>query len=197
MVAMPVSEDLAIVIQELDANVSHLETITAGLSREQFNWRPEPGQWSIGECVNHLNIVNSADLAPLREAIELGRARGRMGEGPFQYGVLSRKFIADMEAPVKRRFKAPKSYLPPPDAEPRSTIDEYRRISMELRRLALSADGLHLRRVKTTLPVLPPALRWLVRMPLGARLALLTTHDRRHLWQAEQVRLNERFPTAG
>ena len=38
-------------------------------------------------------------------------------------------------------------------------------------------------RVKT--PLIQP--KW-AKMPLGARFALLTTHDRRHLWQAEQVR---------
>jgi len=72
---MAMSEDLAILIVEMDSNVSHLESIAAGLSREQFNWRPEAGRWSIGECVSHLNIVNSGDIAPVRAAIESGRAR--------------------------------------------------------------------------------------------------------------------------
>src|SRR5580658_9400871 len=93
IIAMAMSEDLAILIAEMDANFSHLESITTGLSREQFNWRPEAGRWSIGECVGHLNIVNAGDLAPLQEAIQNGRARGRTGQGPFQYGFLSRKFI--------------------------------------------------------------------------------------------------------
>jgi hypothetical protein len=191
---MPIDEDLAILIQELDANWSHLETITSRLSANQFNWRPQPGQWSIGECVSHLNIVNAGDLAPLQDAIQTGRARGRTGQGPFQYGFLSRKFISDMDPPVKRKFKAPQSYTPPPHADPSQAISEYRRVSSELRRLALSANGLDLARVKTALPALPPPLRWFIRMPLGARLTLLTTHDRRHLWQAEQVRTHPEFP---
>ena len=191
---MPVNEDLAILIQEMDANVSHLETITAGLNAEQLNWRPHAGEWSIGECIVHLNVVNAGDLTPLREAIEKGRARGLTGEGPFQYGMPSRKFVASMELPVKRKLKAPKMYVPPPGADPVAAVAEYRRVSAELRRLALSAGGLHLARVKTKLPALPAFLRWCVRMPLGARLALITTHDRRHLWQAEQVRLHTEFP---
>lgn len=31
-------------------------------------------------------------------------------------------------------------------------------------------------------------------MPLGALLTHMTTHDRRHLWQAEQVRNDSYFP---
>jgi hypothetical protein len=48
--------------------------------------------------------------------------------------------------------------------------------------------------VKTILPVLPALLRPFVKMPLGARFALITAHDRRHLWQAEQVRNHASFP---
>ncbi len=194
IIGMAMSEDLAILIAEMDANFSHLESITTGLSPEQFNWRPETGRWSIGECIGHLNIVNAGDLAPLRAAIESGRARGLTGEGQYRYGYLSRKFIASMDVPVKNKFKAPKSYLPPGNAEPETAIAEYARVGAELRKLAVSANGLNLARVKTEMPALPRPLRLFVKMALGARLTLLTTHDRRHLWQAEQVRRHDRFP---
>jgi hypothetical protein len=194
MVAMAMSEDLAILIVEMDSNASHLESITAGLSREQFNWRPEAGRWSIGECVSHLNIVNAGDIAPIGAAIESGRARGLTGEGPFQYGFLAKKFIAGMYLPVKKKFKAPKTYVPPNDSDPKGAIAEYARVAAELRKLAVSANGLNLARVKTEMPALPAALRPFVKMALGARLTLITTHDRRHLWQAEQVRNHPEFP---
>jgi hypothetical protein len=64
-----------------------------------------------------------------------------------------------------------------------------------LKRLARDADGLHLSRVKVTMPALPAALRAIVRLPLGGQLLLTTTHDRRHLWQAEQVRNDPAFPS--
>jgi len=168
--------------------------LAAGLSREQFNWRPAPGRWSIGQCLAHLNTVNGGDLAPLKAAIESGIARRQTGEGPFTYGLLSRKFIASMEPPSKRKFKAPAYYQPPPAVEPAPTLVEYRRIAAEIRKLAQSAAGLHLARVKTSLPALPAILRALVKMPLGARFEALAAHDRRHLWQAEEIRNDPAFP---
>jgi hypothetical protein len=75
-----------------------------------------------------------------------------------------------------------------------ATLAEYRRISGELRRLTLDADGLHLARIKVALAALPAVFRAIVRMPLGGQLLLTTTHDRRHLWQAEQVRNHPSFP---
>jgi hypothetical protein len=193
---MALSEDIAMLIVEVEANVSHLESLTHGLSDAQFNWKPAPGRWSIAECITHLNIANGGDLGPIEAAITEGRAKNRIGKGPFTYGFLSRKFVASMEPTSQRKVKSPKRYVPPPHADKEETVKEYRRIAAELRRLTKSADGLHLARIKTAMPALPPTLQPFVKMPLGARLHLITVHDRRHLWQAEQVRDSPDFPKA-
>jgi len=186
--------DLAVLITEFDANVSHAESLTHGLSRQQFNWHPAPGTWSIGQCLAHLIAADGLDLAPLKAAIEEGRARKLTGVGPFTYGLLSRKFVAAMEPPATRKSKAPRAYLPGAEADPEATLAQYRRISAEIRRLAQSAAGLDLARVKTCMPALPFLLQTIVKMPLGARFELIAAHDRRHLWQAEQVRNHPDFP---
>jgi hypothetical protein len=191
---MPLDPDIAMLIIEIDANLSHTESITHRLTREQFQWRPEPGSWSIGECFAHLNLTNSFALRAVEAGIAKGRASGKTGQGPFQYGLLARKFIASQEPPAKKKFRAPKAFLPTAESDLDATLAEYRRISGELRRLTRDADGLHLSRVKVQLPALPAFLRAIVRMPLGGQLLLTTTHDRRHLWQAEQVRNHPAFP---
>jgi DinB family protein len=188
--------DLAVLVTEIDANISHAQSLAAGLSHARFNWRSEPGRWSIGQCLSHLNTVNGGDLAALRAAIEAGKERRRTGKGPFTYGFLSRKFVASMEPPATRKFKAPKYYEPVPESDPEETLAEYCRISAEIRRLLQLAAGLDLARVKATLPALPAPLRAIVKMPLGARFELLAAHDRRHLWQADQVRTQADFPAA-
>src|SRR5207302_11312514 len=121
----------------------------------------------------HLNLINGADVPQLQSAIDAALAKGVKGEGPFQYGLLSRKFVASMEPPVKRKLNAPKQYLPPSDATLEETMAEYRRISANLRALIKNSDGLHLGKVKTKLSGIP-----ILRMALGARFNLLTTHDR-------------------
>ena len=188
------NNDLAVLITEIDANISHAESLAAGLSHQQFNWRPDAASWSIGQCLTHLNVVNGQDLVPMRAAIADGKSRTLTGEGPFTYGFFSRKFIASMEPPAKRKFKAPKNYLPPAESERDATLAEFRRISKDFRTLAQSAAGLNLARVKTQMPAFSALLRALVKMPLGARFELIAAHDRRHLWQAEAVRNHPEFP---
>jgi len=185
---MPLDPDIAMLVVEIDANLSHAESITHGLTQEQFAWRPEPGRWSIGECFAHLNATNKVALPAIEPGIAQGRVSGKTGQGPFRYGFASRKFIASQEPPAKKKFKAPKLFLPPAEVDLDATMAEYRRISGELKRLTRDADGLHLARVKIRLAALPAVFRAVVRIPLGGQLLLTTTHDRRHLWQAEQVK---------
>lgn len=184
----PSGKALSILIPELDANCARAQELCDGISPEQFNWNPEPGRWSIGQNLSHLTMVNGGDVQALRTAIKSGLARGIMDPGPFDYGFLSRKFIESMEPPVSRKFKAPAYYLPQPQLDRDQTVSAYLRVMTEIRTLACSAAGLDLARVKTILPALPAILQPFLKMPLGARLQLLNTHDRRHLCQAETVR---------
>ena len=59
-------------IVEIEANVSHMESLTHGLSEGQFNWRPEPGRWSIAECITHFEY---------RQWRRLGASGSRHREG--------------------------------------------------------------------------------------------------------------------
>src|ERR1700742_3523272 len=101
---MPIDAELATLITEIDANLSHLESIVHGLSHAQFNWRPGPGRWSVGECIAHLNVTNAGDLKPIESAIHRGRAGNIKGEGPFTYGAMSKWFVASQEPPIKKKF---------------------------------------------------------------------------------------------
>jgi hypothetical protein len=189
-------KDIPTLIAELDANLAKAESLTDGLSSHQFNWTPVPGRWSIGQNLAHLLSINGPDLRTLEAAIRTGREEAMTGKGPFIYGILFRKFAASQEPPATRKFKAPKYFEPPAHVEPAPTVEEYRRVSGELRRLVQEADGLHLATVKTDLSALPGVLRTLIKMPLGARLELLTAHDRRHMAQAGEVRRHPQFPGA-
>jgi len=57
---VPELEDLR---RQIDGIVSDAQKLTAGISDRQFNWQPEPGRWSIAQCLVHLNLAG-AILAP-------------------------------------------------------------------------------------------------------------------------------------
>jgi DinB superfamily len=175
-------------LDENTANIEKAKSLTAGLSAAQMNWRPQPGKWSIAQNLAHLNFGYQY-FDTIASSIAAARAKGIIGNGPFRYGWLSSWVMKSQEPPPKRKYKASKVFTPSPDVDAAKAVADYLRMAARLGELIQEADGLDLARAKT--PFGP--LKW-VKMPLGARLAHLIIHDRRHLWQAEQVRNDPNFP---
>jgi DinB superfamily len=181
--------DLEQLREELAAIQTDVGRMMTGIRDDQFYWRAAPGQWSICECLTHLNVVDGLDVEPLARAVIEARANGWTSNGPFRYGPIAAWFIGKMEPPVKLKTKAPKIYVPPPD-QPRDTvIDEFHRIHDRLVEILSMADGLDLARIK----VPTPFSKW-IRFRFTQRIRLITAHDRRHLWQAWQVPSFPGFP---
>ena len=79
------------------ANIEKAESLTAGLSAAQMNWRPQPGKWSIAQNLAHLNF-GYPGLDTIASSIAAARAKGIIGNGPFRYGWLSSWIMKSQEA---------------------------------------------------------------------------------------------------
>jgi hypothetical protein len=181
-------EELRDYYEQMENVAEDAQELTATLDDPQFNWRPSPKQWSISDCLAHLNVADGLDLPLLADEIERGRAAGVTGHGPFRYGFISRWFVGFMDAPPKFRVKAPKVYLPPAGHSKEKVVLEFLSIHQRMLELVTKANGLDLARIKVPSPAGP------FKFSLGQRFALLAAHDRRHLWQAWQVRKHRDFP---
>ncbi|MBA2339980.1 MAG: DinB family protein [Pyrinomonadaceae bacterium] len=174
---------------EIEAIKQKAQDLIAGLNDRQFNWQPDAGVWSIAECLTHLNVTNNQYLPVIKNAIERGRASGLYGRAPFHHGFLGNWFVRLMEPPPKRKFKAPKVFTPPRGETLESVTPEFMRIQNEISTCIRRANGSHLAKIK----IASPASK-LLRLSLGQSFALLGAHERRHLWQAQQVKNHPSFP---
>jgi hypothetical protein len=181
-------EELRDYYEQIENITEDAQELTAPLNEAQFNWRPASKQWSISECLAHLNVVDVLVLPVLSEAIERGRAAGLTASGPFRYGFFSRWFVGFMDAPPKFRVTAPKIYSPSAGLAKEKVLPEFVSIHQRVMEVIAKANGLDLARIKVPSPAGP------FKFGLGQRIALLAAHDRRHLWQAWQVRKNRAFP---
>ncbi len=167
--------------------------LTEGLSDAQLNWSPAPGRWSMAQCLEHLNSVAEPYAQALEEGINRARGQDRRASGPARYGFVERWMIRSMEPPPRRRLPAPRMFQPAETAEPidgAAVIDDYLALKDRLIGLLASADGLDVGGVKITSPVTR-----LLKFRIGAAFAFVAAHERRHLWQARQVREDTGFPT--
>src|SRR3989442_4469217 len=181
--------ELAGYLQQIEAAKREAATFLAGMTDAQFNWRPSPERWSIGQCFDHLNVSVRTALPAFDRAIAAARVRGRLSPGPFRYGWFARWMVGSMEPPVKRRQGTFKILRPAVEVPLAPTLAEFRSMRDQLAERARSADGLDLRRVRVVSPVFR-----LLRLPLGAYFAFVLAHDRRHLWQARNLGAALGFP---
>lgn len=181
---------------ELEAYREQLEAVSAeardlieGLSEAQLNWRPAEGQWSVGECLDHLAVTGREMAAAIRSAIGRARSKGLLGRGPFRHGRLGDMIVRSMEPSAKRKFKAPKIFRPRPGLTLEEVTRGFFAAQEEVLNLLREADGVDLARAKVTSPITR-----LLRYSLGQAFALVITHGRRHLRQAQRVKDDPSFP---
>lgn len=186
----PREPELANVMNQFRAFKGDTQDLLVRIGDAQVNWRPEPGHWSIGQCIEHLVLTYREYEKPLTETIADGRARGVTGSGPFSHGNVMEWIIKNMEPPPRVRMKAPGRFRVSDGA---LDIEGVRRHIIETQdaycELVHDADGLDLASLKLSSPVTR-----LVRLTLGQTFRFLAAHQRRHLWQARQVAANPRFP---
>jgi hypothetical protein len=163
--------------------------LMSGLSEAQFNWQPGPGRWSMAGCFDHLNKSAAQLFIPsIDAAIADARSQGLKSNGPFVYSAFERWLVKTNDAPPKIRFKAPKPFQPPPSKPIDVVREEFLRWQDELGKRLRDADGLDLRRARHKSPI--PLVKW----SLGGFFQMMLAHERRHTFQARQVRQNPAFP---
>ena len=157
--------------------------LVANLSEEQFAWSPGPKRWSMAQCFDHLNATARAFVPAIDKAIEDARTRGLRGDGPFTYSLFERLFLRSTEPPPGLRFPAPRVLVPASDKPKAAILSEFMEWQDRLGERISLADGLDLRRARARSPAFP-----LFVWSLGSLFAITLAHERRHLWQAQQVR---------
>jgi hypothetical protein len=175
-------------LADFEAARHEIHELVAGLDDRQFNRRPDESRWSVAECVDHLLVTGWKMVPRLDTAVIEGRGRGRFADGPFRYGALGNWFVRQWgadELPPRARFRAPRIYVPRERREWTITqaVEEFTNLQEKYREIVRHADGLDLARIKVGSPVTR-----LIRLSLGQWLAGMAGHQRRHLWQAAQVK---------
>ena len=157
--------------------------IAARVSDEEFHWKPLEGRgWSIAECLDHLATINAIYLRAIRNGVGSARANGSRRRGPAQPGFVGKKFVAMLEPPVKRKLRSPEGTQPKPMRPRDEILRDYHAAHDDVRRLIAECADIDANRAT----FVNPFIRW-IRFSIATGLHVIPAHDRRHLWQAEQV----------
>jgi hypothetical protein len=166
-------------------------SLFADLSDVQANWRPPPGGWSIVQCVDHLNRTGKLYLKPIDGAIREARAKGWLTQRPSRRGLIGDVLVRSQEPPPRLSLPAPEMIVPGSEQPLALVAESFLALQDRIVERLHSANGLDLRRARVTSPILS-----LLKMNLSTAIGFLLAHERRHVWQAWQVRKHAEFPAA-
>jgi hypothetical protein len=182
--------DLQALLDEIDRLDRAADTLSSPLSDTQFYWQPDGGRaWSIALCLEHLATANRVYSTVIRGAVDVARARGLRRTGPIASTYFGRRFIASLEPAAGLRTRAPAKIRPGPVGAREIVLKHYHDAHDAVRRLLVDAADIDVNRATFRNPFLP-----LVRVRVGTGFRVIAAHDRRHLWQADQVRHKPGFP---
>jgi len=182
--------DLEGCLVQVEASKAWFHHRVLPLSIEQLRWRPDAEHWSIGECLDHLNLTLGLYLPKIDDAI----GRGALLDSALVECPRCEQAESDalrwIEPPVTMAVAAPALTIPAAAVDPDWLVDQFLQTRHRYSEAVRRAFGLDLRRLRIVEPIYVPIVS------LGGTLALLAAHDRRHMWQAERVRQAPRFPRA-
>lgn len=175
------------------AGRDRVHALADGLSEAQVNWKPTHREWSVAECVAHLNILGAAYVPAMQAAVEAAPLRPAVPRR-LRVGLLGGLFVRAVR-PGARPVKTVASMRPPAAGALASRLDAaallraFDRDTDVYLALCAAAGDVDAGRVR----VASPFLRAL-RLPLAAFLEGLGQHVLRHAGQMERVVLHAGFP---
>jgi hypothetical protein len=153
------------------------------LSPDVLNRRPSPSRWSVGQCLEHLNIVGGHYLPEIAARLNKAMAQGSQPAATVKSGFVGRRLIEAMRRPAaERALTTPQRYAPTGTRLPRTVTEVFSRQLDELLRLVLLARQVNANAVRIPNPLIP-----FLYLRLTDQLEFLIVHIQRHVAQAEAV----------
>jgi hypothetical protein len=175
-------------VAELERQGAQAQTLSGGLDEAALNWRPNSGKsWSVAQCLDHLTIMNAVYLKAMQEAVESNRDQLEPRKDPIQAsGWLMRLVISYEEPPPKIKLPAPKK-IAPPSKLASTVISDFQALQKQLADFVREWGDADLGDLKVKDPLFP------LHLTVDTELLIIAAHNRRHLWQAENVKKNAEF----
>lgn len=184
------SADLPSLIVEAAAVGKEFEHRFGGLSEAALNWQPNPEEWSIGYCVEHVIVANRSYFAPIEQILAGNRKQTLWERVPLVPGLFGPLLIRALEPGAKGRVQAPKVFLPGTTAVPGDVIARFAVQQRELLGLMERCRA----RDSSSIVITSPAA-WFVTYSLLDAFRIIVMHLQHHLHQTSKLLALPEFPS--
>jgi hypothetical protein len=174
------AEQLDDVRAQFDAVSAAAQRILTGNPAEKLQWRPRPGAWSAAECIAHLTLTNQHYYPLLNEAVP----KLKPGDGPYGVNLAAKLLRWILEPPYRSGVKTLPSMDPEPASPhaPEKVLADFLDCQRQVMGFMAAGRG---KAMDEVFIVSPFSKR--VKYNYYACFVVLASHERRHIWQAEQT----------
>ena len=181
--------DLPTVLAEASLVADETRRVFGRLSGEQVNWKPSEGEWSIGQCFDHL-VISNRPFEPIFEEILAGQHRRRLWERvPILPALFGGLIIDALRPDSGRKVKARPAFYPSSSHIAPAIITSFLERQGRLLRLMEASRRLGLDEITITSPV----ARFITYSLMDA-CRIIVVHEQNHFVQATRVMDSQGFP---
>ena len=150
------------------------------LSEKELNYKESSDQWSILECIEHLNIYGNFYNPEIKKSIE---KTNTVATEIFESGVIGNYFV-NLITPKEKlnKMKTLKENNPLGSHLDRTVIERFITQQKGCLELIEKSKNVNLSKTKTAI-----SISKLIKLRLGDTLRFITVHNERHLIQAENI----------
>lgn len=181
----------AALLHQLEEDIRLLQHITEqefrNLTDYQLLYTPSSDQWSIAQCLEHLNSYGQYYLPRIEHVIQTGEQQTMSAKAVFSSGWLGHYFAQSMkpgaDGSIGLKMKAVKNHSPIRQLDARAVLAEFSGQQTQLVHLLRRAKQVDIGRLR-----IPISIASWIRLSLGDTFRFLIAHEQRHVLQAQKVR---------
>jgi hypothetical protein len=180
-VSIPANKQLADIIRQLGECTARVHRYLE-VDEQRFRRPPRGNAWSAAQCVRHLSLTTDAYLKIMDDALGQADQRSVGREHRYRPDLIGRFLAWLLEPPFRSKTKTAKPFEPIAIGSQAAVVGEFEERQQALVARVQRCDGRDLERLKVVSPFNASA-----KYNLYSALIILTAHQRRHLWQADQA----------
>ncbi len=170
------------IVNRIEAVSQEAERLFGHCSADELNWQPAPGQWSIGQCFEHLIISNKQYFPQLKELASNTKKFSFWERLPFWAelcGYFMRRYVT---SEPRHKMPAPTVFQPPHSKVAPEIILLFKTHNQQLIKYIQAVRNLEYDQPNITSPAAS-----FITYSLRDAFTILANHEERHLRQAQRV----------
>lgn len=178
--------------QLIDATGALTDDVVAQLGHlrpDQLNWKPNPEEWSLGQCIDHLIVANGLYFAPIEQILAGKKVKTFWERLPGVPKLFARLLISSLDPERGQKVQTVKVFEPTESTIDPQVIETFVEQQHQLVDLMRKCERMDSESIIITSPAAP-----FITYSLLDAFRIIVIHEQHHFAQTSKIICLEGFP---